>query len=84
MTPTLQAKMLAEFIGTFALIFIGAGAGGTWSEAGRDARDACLGLMKTCQKAGPHLLRLSRRPPRCSRPPLIPPLSDLVRARAPS
>jgi aquaporin Z len=26
MNPTLQAKMLAEFIGTFALIFIGAGA----------------------------------------------------------
>ena len=24
--------------------------GGTWSEAGRDARDACLGLMKTCRK----------------------------------
>jgi hypothetical protein len=26
--------------------------GGTWSEAGRDARDACLGLLKTCQKQG--------------------------------
>jgi glycerol uptake facilitator-like aquaporin len=26
MTPTLQAKMLAEVISTFALIFIGAGA----------------------------------------------------------
>src|ERR687897_1093 len=24
--------------------------GGTWSEAGREARDACLGLMKTCEK----------------------------------
>jgi hypothetical protein len=26
--------------------------GGTRSEAGRDARDALLGLMKTCQKLG--------------------------------
>ncbi len=26
--------------------------GGTWSEAGRDARDACLSLIKTCRKLG--------------------------------
>jgi hypothetical protein len=26
--------------------------GGTWSEAGRDTRDAGLGLMKTCAKQG--------------------------------
>ena len=26
--------------------------GVTWSEPGRDSRDACLGLMKTCQKLG--------------------------------
>jgi hypothetical protein len=26
--------------------------GGTWSESGRDARDAFLGLLKTCRKLG--------------------------------
>jgi hypothetical protein len=58
--------------------------GGTWSEAGRDARDACLGLIKTCQKLGlPFFDYLGSR---LGVPdaPLIPPLPDLVRARAPT
>jgi Transposase IS66 family len=56
--------------------------GGTWSENGRDARDACLGLMKTCQK-----LRLSffdYLGARLGVPdaPLIAPLPQLVRESA--
>jgi hypothetical protein len=56
--------------------------GGTWSDTGRDTRDACLGLMKTCQK-----LRLSffdYLGARLSVPdaPLVLPLPELVRARA--
>jgi Transposase IS66 family len=56
--------------------------GGTWSEAGRDARDACLGLIKTCQKQG--LTFFDYLGARLGVPdaPLIPPLPDLVRARA--
>jgi hypothetical protein len=58
--------------------------GGTWSEAGRDARDACLGLIKTCQKQG--LTFFDYLGARLGIPdaPLIPPLSDLLRARASS
>jgi hypothetical protein len=58
--------------------------GGTWSEAGRDARDACLGLIKTCQKQG--LTFFDYLGARLGVPdaPLIPALSDLVRARASS
>jgi hypothetical protein len=56
--------------------------GGTWSEAGRDARDACLGLMKTCAKQG--LTFFDYLGARLGVPdaPLIAPLPDLVRARA--
>jgi hypothetical protein len=52
--------------------------GGTWSEAGRDARDACLGLIKTCQKQG--LTFFDYLGARLGVPgaPLIPPLPDLV------
>jgi hypothetical protein len=55
--------------------------GGTWSEAGRDARDACLGLIKTCQKQG--LTFFDYLGARLCVPdsPLIPPLPDLIRAR---
>src|ERR671913_580269 len=58
--------------------------GGTWSEAGRDARDACLGLMKTCAKQG--LTFFDYLGARLGVPdaPLIPPLPDLIRARASS
>jgi hypothetical protein len=58
--------------------------GGTWSAAGRDARDACLGLLKTCQKQG--LTFFDYLGARLGVPdsPLIPPLADLVRARASS
>lgn len=56
--------------------------GGTWSEAGREARDACLGLMKTCQKQG--LTFFDYLGARLGVPdaPRIAPLPDLVRARA--
>jgi len=56
--------------------------GGTWSEAGRDARDACLGLMKTCHKQG--LSFFDDLGARLGVPdaPLIAPLPDLVRAHA--
>jgi hypothetical protein len=56
--------------------------GGTWSEPGRDSRDACLGLMKTCQKLG--LSFFDYLGARLSVPdaPLIAPLPELVRARA--
>jgi len=56
--------------------------GGTWSEAGRAARDAGLGLMKTCHKQG--LTFFDYLGSRLAVPgaPLIPPLPDLVCARA--
>jgi hypothetical protein len=56
--------------------------GGTWSEAGRDAHDACLGLMKTCQKQGLTFFDDLGSRLGVPDPPLIPPLPDLVRARA--
>ena len=56
--------------------------GGTWSEAGRDARDACLGLMKTCQKQGLTFFDYLGARLGVPEAPLIPPLPDLVRARA--
>jgi hypothetical protein len=56
--------------------------GGTWSEAGRDARDACLGLIKTCQKQGLTFFDYLGARLRVPDSPLIPPLPDLVRARA--
>ena len=55
--------------------------GGTWSEAGRDARDACLGLIKTCQKQGLTFFDYLGARLRVPDSPLIPPLPDLIRAR---
>jgi hypothetical protein len=58
--------------------------GGTWSEAGRDARDACLGLMKTCHKQGFTFFDYLGSRLGVPDAPLIPPLPDLVRSRASS
>jgi hypothetical protein len=56
--------------------------GGTWSDTGRDARDACLGLMKTCQKLG--LSFFDYLGARLSVPdaPPIAPLPQIIRERA--
>ena len=56
--------------------------GGTWSEAGRDARDACLGLIKSCQKLG--ISSFDDLGARLDVPgaPLIAPLPRLIRERA--
>ena len=56
--------------------------GGTWSEPGRDARDACLGLIKTCQKLGVSFFDYLGDRLAVPGAPLIAPLPDLVRARA--
>jgi Transposase IS66 family len=56
--------------------------GGTWSEAGRDARDGCLGLIKTCQKLGLSFFDYLGARLGVPDAPLVPPLPDLVRARA--
>jgi hypothetical protein len=56
--------------------------GGTWSEAGRDARDAGLGLMKTCRKLGLSFFDYLGARLGVPEAPLVPPLPDLVRARA--
>jgi hypothetical protein len=56
--------------------------GGTWSEAGRDARDACLGLIKTCHKQGLFFFDYLGARLGVPNAPLIAPLPDLVRARA--
>src|SRR5918994_709389 len=56
--------------------------GGTWSEAGRDARDACLGLMKSCAKQGRPFFDYLGARLGVPDAPLIAPLPDLVRARA--
>ncbi len=55
---------------------------GTRSDAGRDCRDAFLGLMKTCRKLG--LSFWSYLGDRLDIPhtPALPPLPDLIRARA--
>ena len=55
---------------------------GTRSDAGRACRDAFLGLMKTCRKLG--LSFWSYLGDRLDVPdaPPVPPLADLVRARA--
>jgi hypothetical protein len=58
--------------------------GGTWSEAGRDARDACLGLLKTCQKLDLSFFDYLGSRFGVPGTPLIPPLPDLVRSRASS
>jgi Transposase IS66 family len=56
--------------------------GGTWSEAGRDARDACLSLLKTCRKLGLSFSDYLGARLGVPAAPFIPPLPDLVRARA--
>jgi hypothetical protein len=56
--------------------------GGTWSEAGRDARDACLSLIKTCRKLGLSFFDYLGARLGVPAAPFIPPLPDLVRARA--
>jgi hypothetical protein len=56
--------------------------GGTWSEAGRDARDASLGLIKTCQKLGLSFFDYLGARLDVPDAPLIAPLPELVRARA--
>lgn len=56
--------------------------GGTWSEAGRDARDACLGLMKTCHKQGLSFFDYLGARLGVPDAPLIAPLPNLVRAHA--
>jgi hypothetical protein len=54
--------------------------GGTISDAGRQARDVMLGLMKTCRKLGVSFFEYlgDRLDVRGARP--IPPLADLVQA----
>jgi hypothetical protein len=56
--------------------------GGTWSEAGREARDAGLGLLKTCRKLGLSFFDYLGARLHVPGAPAIPPLPDLVRARA--
>jgi Transposase IS66 family len=56
--------------------------GGTWSETGRNARDACLGLMKTCQKLGLSFFDYLGARLGVPDAPLFAPLPELVRARA--
>ena len=54
--------------------------GGTWSEAGRDARDVLLGLMKTCQKLGVSFFDYLGDRLDVPSAPHITPLPDLVLA----
>jgi hypothetical protein len=56
--------------------------GGTMSEAGRRARDALLGLMKTCRKLGISFWRYLGSRLRVPGADPIPPLPDLVRQAA--
>ena len=56
--------------------------GGTWSDTGRDTRDACLGLMKTCQKLGLSFFDYLGAHLGVPDAPLVLPLPELVRARA--
>jgi hypothetical protein len=53
--------------------------GGTMSEAGRTARDALLGLMKTCRKLGVSFYRYLGNRLHVSGTEPIPPLPDLIR-----
>jgi hypothetical protein len=55
---------------------------GTRSDAGRDCRDAFLGLMKTCRKLGLSFWDYLGDRLGATDAPVIPPLPDLVRARA--
>jgi hypothetical protein len=55
--------------------------GGTMSEAGRNARDVMLGLMKTCRKLGVSFFAyLGDRLGLNTSRPIIPPLAGLVAA----
>ncbi len=55
---------------------------GTRSDVGRDCRDAFLGLMKTCRKLGISFWTYLGDRLHAPDAPEIPPLPDLVRARA--
>ncbi len=57
--------------------------GGTWSEAGREARDAFLGLLKTCRKLGLSFFDYLGCRLAVPDAPVILPLPQLVRAAAP-
>ena len=54
---------------------------GTRSEAGRDCRDAFLGLIKTCQKLGLSFWHYLGERLAIPDAPAVPRLPDLVRAR---
>jgi Transposase IS66 family len=54
--------------------------GGTWSEAGREARDAFLGLLKTCRKLGVSFFEYLGSRLAVPDAPAIPSLLQLVRA----
>jgi hypothetical protein len=56
--------------------------GGTQSEAGRDCRDAFLGLAKTCAKLGVSFWEYLGHRLRVAGASLVPALPDLVRLRA--
>ena len=58
--------------------------GGTHSEAGRVARDALLGLLKTCRKLGVAFFAYLGDRLAVPGAPAIAPLPDLVRGRAPA
>jgi hypothetical protein len=58
--------------------------GGTQSEAGRRARDALLGLLKTCRKLGVACFAYLGARLGVPGAPAVAPLPDLVRARAPA
>src|SRR5215218_6641941 len=55
--------------------------GGTRSDAGRDCRDAFLGLMKTCQKLGLSFWDYLGARLALPRAAALPPLPDLIRRR---
>lgn len=56
--------------------------GGTRSDAGRDARDAFLGLMKTCDKLGVSFWDYLGSRLHVADAPIIPPLPNIIRQRA--
>ena len=56
--------------------------GGTMSTAGRTARDALLGLMKTCRKLGVAFFGYLGARLRVPGATVVPPLPDLVRQAA--
>jgi hypothetical protein len=58
--------------------------GGTVSDRGRDCRDGFLGLMTTCDKLGVSFWDYLGDRLAIPDAPDIPPLPDLIRARAPT